>query len=139
AEANYHFALKDLIGASGSFSDLHYSDVPGSVSAAFNLTDTRTASGSAFWLHGFGRDWAGLNYRFRRITFDPNGETRVHSITAVDTITLPGHLTISGFIGPDYSDNQGVPPTGGSSIHFSDWSLSGCAEVGWQKEHTSVA
>src|SRR5205814_3838961 len=77
AEANYHVALQDLIGVSGSFSDLHFSDVPGNVSPSFNLTNTRTIAGSAFWLHGFGRDWAGVNYRFQRITFDPNRETRV--------------------------------------------------------------
>jgi len=140
AEANYHFALKDVIGASGSFSDLHFSDVPGNVSPGFNLTNTRTASGSAFWLHGlFGRDWAGVSYRFQRVTFDPNGETRVHSITAVDTIDLPGRFTISGFVGPEYSDNQGVDPASGLAIHFSDWSFAGGAEIGWQKEHTSVA
>jgi hypothetical protein len=140
AEANYHFALKDVIGASGSFSDLHFSDVPSDVSTGFNLTNTRTAAGSAFWLHGlFGRDWAGVSYRFQRVTFDPNGETRVHSITAVDTIDLPGRFTISGFVGPEYSDNQGVDPASGLAIHFSDWSLSGGAEVGWQKEHTSLA
>ena len=140
AEVNYHLALKDVIGASGSFSDLHFSDVPGNVSPGFNLTNTRTASGSAFWLHGlFGRDWAGVSYRFQRVTFDPNGETLVHSIMGVDTINLPGRFTVSGFIGPEYSDNQGVDPVSGLPTHFSDWSLAGGAEVGWQKEHTSVA
>jgi hypothetical protein len=140
AEANYHFALKDVIGASGSFSDLHFSDVPSGVSTGFNLTNTRTATGSAFWLHGlFGRDWAGVSYRFQRVTFDPNGETRVHSITAVDTINLPGRFTVSGFIGPEYSDNQGVDPASGLPTHFTEWSFSGGAEGGWQKEHTSVA
>jgi hypothetical protein len=140
AEANYHFALKDVIGATGSFSDLHFSEVPGNVSPAFNLSNTRTAAGSVFWLHGlFGRDWAGVSYRFQRVTFDPNGETRVHSITVVDTINLPGRFTVSGFIGPEYSDNQGVDPASGLPTRFTDWSFSGGAEVGWQKEHTSVA
>jgi hypothetical protein len=119
---------------------LHFSDVPGNVSPGFNLTNTRTATGSAFWLHGlFGRDWAGVSYRFQRVTFDPNGETLVQSIMALDTIDLPGRFTISGFVGPEYSDNQGVDPASGLAIHFSDWSLAGGAEVGWQWEHTSVA
>lgn len=137
AEINYHFALKDVVGASGSFYDLHYSNVP----EGFILTNTRTASGSAFWLHGlFGRDWAGINYRFQRVTFDPNGETRVHSISFVNTINLPNRLTLTGFIGPEYSDNQGLTPAGGGTAsRFSDWSLAGGIEAGWQKDHTSIA
>ncbi len=139
AEANYHFALRDVVGASGSFYDLHFSDVP----AGFTLTNTRTAAASAFWLHGlFGRDWAGVSYRFQRVTFDPSGETRVHSIMAVNTVSLPGRFTVTGFIGPEYSDNQGLVPTGGGAgqaFHFSDWSVAGGVEAGWQKEHTNVA
>jgi hypothetical protein len=136
AEANYHFALKDVIGGSGSFSNLHFSDVP----AGVTLTNTRTAAASAFWLHGlFGRDWAGISYRFQRVIFDPSGETLVHSIMVVDTITLPGRLTVSGFVGPEYSDNRGLVPVTGEFSHFSDWTVAGGAEVGWKKEHTSVA
>ena len=137
AEMNYHFALKDLVGASGSFYDLHYSDAP----AGFGLTNTQSASGSAFWLHGlFGRDWAGVTYKFQRVTFDPNGESRVHSILAVNTINLPNRFTVTGFAGPEHSDNQGLTPAGGGTArHFSDWSMSGGIEVGWQKDHTSVA
>ena len=132
AEANYHFALKDVVGASGSFSDLHFSDVP----EGFTLTNTRTAAASAFWFHGLcGRDWAGISYRFQHMTFDPNGETSVHSIMAVNTVSLPGRFTVSAFVGPEYSDNQ----VAGQASHFNDWSLAGGVEAGWQKEHTSVA
>jgi hypothetical protein len=137
AEANYHFALKDVIGASGSFYDLHFSDVP----AGFTLFNTRGTAASAFWFHGlFGRDWAGISYRFQRVTFDPigetgepSGETRVHSIVVVNTVSLPGRFTVTGFIGPEHSDNQG------QASQFSDWSLAAGVEAGWQKEHTSVA
>jgi hypothetical protein len=136
-EINYHFALKDVIGGSGSFSDLHYSDAP----SGFTLTNSRTAEGSAFWLHGlFGRDWAGVNYRFQRVTFDPTGETLVHSILAIDTIKLASGLTLTGFIGPEYSDNRGLTPNGGDTPeHFNEWSYSGGIEAGWQRAHTSVA
>jgi hypothetical protein len=136
AEVNYHFALKDVVGASGSFYDLHFSDVP----QGFTLTNTQAATASVFWLHGFGRDWAGISYRFQRVTFDPNGETRVHSIMAVNTMNLPGRLTVTGFFGPEYSDNHGlVPAGGGAQANFSEWSVTGGVEAGWQKEHTSVA
>ena len=140
-QANYHFALNDMLGANGSFYDLHFSDPPKGVT----LTNTRTASGSAFWLHGFGRDWAGVDYRFERVTFAPSannagGETRLHSILAVDTINLPNRFTVTGFLGPEYSENQGLI-SGGSetSATFSEWSVAGGVEAGWQKDHTSVA
>ena len=137
AEVDYHFALKDVIGASGSYSSLHFRDVP----AGAQLIDTQTASGSAFWLHGlFGRDWAGVAYHFQRVTFDPNGETLVHSFMVVNTITLPNRFTLSGFIGPEYSKNRGLTPTGGGTASdFNDWSVAGGIEAGWQKDHTSVA
>ena len=40
-ETNYHFALNDLIGASGSYYDLHFSNV----AAGTELTDSQTAIG----------------------------------------------------------------------------------------------
>jgi len=139
AEANYHFALKDVIGASGSFYDLHFdnTDVP----QGSSLINTQSASGSAFWLHGlFGRDWAGVSYRFQRVTFDPSGETRVHSMMVVNTIKFANRFTVTGFVGPEHSDNLGlVQGGGGTAKQFSDWSVAGGVEAGWQKDHTSVA
>src|SRR5712692_10322777 len=75
-EMNYHFALNDLVGASGSFYNLNFPD------AGAQLTDSQTASGSAFCLHRFfRRDWGGVSYRFDRINGD--GETRAHSFMVV--------------------------------------------------------
>ncbi|HWZ81743.1 MAG TPA: hypothetical protein VNW47_03915 [Terriglobales bacterium] len=139
-EANYHFALNDLAGVSGSFYDLHFSDV----AQGATLTNSRTASASAFWLHGFGRDWLGIDYRFQRLTFggsteNSDGETRVHSILAVNTITLPNHFTVTGFVGPEYSENQGLVPGSTTPSNFNEWSFSGGVEAGWQRDHTSLA
>ena len=137
AEINYHFALKDVVGVSGSFYDLHFNDVtPGEV-----LADTRTAAGSAFWLHGlFGRDWIGASYRFERFTFDPgSGQTNLHSFLIIDSYDLPGRFTISGFVGPEYSDNRGLlNGSGDPEEQFTNWSVAAGADLGWQKEHTSV-
>jgi len=143
-EADYHFALNDVMGASGSFTGLHYTDqAPGAV-----LADNRSASGSAFWLHGFGRDWIGASYHFQHLTFDPSegavgvvsGVTDVHSFLAVNTITLPSRVTLSGFVGPEYSDNRGLVAGGSEQAsNFTDWSVAGGAEVDWQRDHTAVA
>lgn len=138
-EANYHFARKDVVGASGSFYALHYSDVS---TGAGTLENTQTASGTAFWLHElFRRDWGGFGYVFQQITFDPNGETRVHTFAAMDTLSLSKAFSVSAFIGPQYSENQGLKATDPSAGHltFNDWSLAGGVEANWQKERTSVA
>ena len=138
-ETNYQFALRDVVGASGSFYDLHYRAAPVGTQT---LVDTRTASGSAFWLHRlFRQDWAGLSYGFERLTFDPDGETRVHSFLVVNTLSVTSKFTISAFIGPEYSDNRGVAAVdpGAGVTQFSDWSLAGGLEGGWQSKRTSLA
>ena len=139
-ETNYHCALKDVVGASGSFYALHYSDVS---TGTGTLENTQTASGTAFWLHElFRRDWGGFSYAFQRITFDPSGETRVHTFAAMNTLSLSKTFTVSAFIGPQYSDNQGVAATGanaGRLSSFNDWSFAGGVEGNWQDERTSVA
>ncbi|MBZ5616934.1 MAG: hypothetical protein LAO23_23290 [Acidobacteriia bacterium] len=133
-ESTYHFARYDLIGASGSFYDLHFTNVP--PPPAIQLTDTQTASGSAFWLHRlFGGDWGGISYRFDRITFNPHGETRVHTFSAVDTISLSKRFSLSAFVGPQYSENQGLAQLAPSNA----WSVAAGAEGGWQGERTSVS
>ncbi len=138
-ETNYHFALKDVVGASGSFFDLHFSDAQGTS----NLTNARAATASAFWLHGLFRgDWAGISYRFERLTFDPDGETIAHSFMVVNTLSLPNRFTLAVFAGPEYSDNRGVTPANGGAgpvVQFSNWTVATGAEAGWQKDHTSVA
>jgi hypothetical protein len=135
-ETNYHFALNDLIGASGSFFDSHFSNVAGEQ----QLANTQTASGSAFWLHRiFREDWGGVSYRFDRITFDPSGESRVHSFYAVNTLSLSKRFTLSAFVGPQYSENQGLIYGASQPTNTNGWSVAGGAEVGWRDQHTSVS
>ena len=136
-ETNYHFALNDVLGASGSFYDLNFSNVP----AGTELTDSETASGAAFWLHRIFRgDWAGASYRFDRIAFT-GGETRVHSFFAVNTLDLSHRFTLTAFAGPQCSDNQSVAGTIGSAqaTQSNDWSLAGGVQGGWQNRRTSIS
>jgi hypothetical protein len=134
-ETNYHFALNDLIGASGSFIDLHYTNGP----AGTPLTDSQTASGSAFWLHRiFQGDWGGASYGFQRITFGPASETRVNSFLAVNSLSLSKRFTLTGFVGPQYLENQGLAPGGTSISQSNNWSVAGGVEGGWRNQRTSV-
>jgi len=135
-ETNYHIALNDVVGASGSFYDLHFTNVP----AGTLLTDSQTASGSAFWLHRlFHGDWAGTNYRFERLTFSPGGgEARVHSFFAVDTLNLSKRFTLTGFVGPQYLEGQGLAPGGMPISQSNNWSVAGGVEGGWRNQRTGV-
>ena len=136
-ETNYHFALNDLIGASGSFYDSHFTNVP----TGIELTNSETASGSAFWLHRIFRgDWGGTSYRFDRLTVNlGGGEARGHSGFAVDTLNLAKRFTLTGFVGPQYSENQGLALGGSQPTHWNGWSVAGGAEGGWQNQRTSVS
>lgn len=138
-ETNYHFARNDVIGASGSFYSLHYRDIS---TGAGSLADTQTAMGSGFWLHKvFQSNWTGIGYRFQWMTYGPIGETRVHSFSIVNTLTLARAFTLSAFIGPEYSDNYGTTASGanaGQLSSFSSWSTAGGVDLGWQKQRTSL-
>jgi hypothetical protein len=132
-ETNYHFALNDLVGASGSFYDLHFTNV----SAGTQLMDSQTASGAAFWLHRILRgDWAGTSYDFQRIAFGSSGETRVHSFLAVNTLGISNRFTLAGFVGPQYLENQA--PGGMQISQSNSWSVAGGIEGGWADQRTSV-
>jgi len=136
-ETNYHFALNDLIGASGTFYDLHFTNVP----AGTPLTDSQTATAAAFWLHRLiGEDWGGVGYHFERITFNPSGETRVHSFVVMNSLSLSKRFTLTGFVGPQYSENNGLVSGGGTQpIQSNGWSVSGGAAGGWKNQHTSIS
>lgn len=136
-ETNYHFALNDLIGASGTFYNLHFTNPPKGTA----LADSQTATASAFWLHRLvGEDWGGVAYHFERITFNPTGETLVHSFLVMNTLSLSKRFTLSAFVGPQYSENDGLVSGGGTqAIQSNEWTVSGGVEVGWRNQHTSVS
>jgi hypothetical protein len=141
-ESNYHFALNDLVGASGSFYDLHFTNPTSSVPAGElteQLTGSETAAGSAFWLHRiFGGDWGGTSYRFQRIAFN-GGEARVHSFLAVDTWSVATRFTLTGYIGPQYSGNNGLIPGASEPTESNNWSLAGGIDGSWRNERTTVS
>jgi hypothetical protein len=132
--------LNDLIGASGSFYDSHFSN-PGEAQPTIPLTNSQTASASAFWLHRIVRgDWGGVSYRFDRITFNlGGGESLVHSFFAVNTLNLSNRFTFTGFVGPQYSDNQGLVPGASLPSQTTGWSVAGGVEGGWKNQRTSVS
>jgi hypothetical protein len=57
----------------------------------------------------------------------------------VDTLSLWKRLTLTGSVGPEYSENQGLVTGATQATQSSGWSVSGGAEGGWQGERISIA
>jgi len=133
---NYQFALNDMVGASGTFSNLHYpnqAQVPG-------LSDSSSQSGLAFYSHRVGREqYLGVTYSFQRLLSSPTigkTETQVHSALFFYTFTpSSSKLSISFFGGPQYSDTTLPPP----NRALKSWTGSGGTSLAWQAKLTSFA
>lgn len=137
----YQFALSGMIGASGAFTNLHYSNpqqVPG-------LSDSNSQSGSAFYafrsakLHYFG-----VIYQYQRLLASPNqstSETQTQAALLFYTFLPSTHFSISLFGGPQHSDT--VQPTLTTTqeplpeLHM--WSPVAGASLNWQRHLTAIA
>lgn len=134
AELTYQFALNGMVGASGSFTNLHYPDpaeVPG-------LYDSSSKGGSAFYNHRLsGKHYIGVTYQYQDLLAYPTGfraETQTHSVLFFYTAYLKPTFSLSFFGGPQYSDTQEntVP-----ALHA--WSPAAGASLSWQGRQTSLA
>jgi hypothetical protein len=130
----YQFGLNSMVGATGSFSNLHYpnlSQVPG-------LFDSSSQGGSVFYSHRVLRKhYIGAGYRYQRTLSYPVGadsEVQGHTAFLFYTIYLKPTFSLSLTGGPQYSDK-----TQSSSPAFRTWSPAIAASIGWQGRHTSLA
>jgi hypothetical protein len=57
----------------------------------------------------------------------------------VDTLNISKRFTLTGFIGPQYSENQGLAPVTAQPTQSSQWSVAGGAEGVWKNQHTSLS
>jgi hypothetical protein len=146
AGINYQFGAGSTVGASGTFYDSHYYDVPNSAS----LQDTRTVGMQGFYTHRLTpKNWTGVTYRFQRLTFQPVPDQVVtHSVLLFHTIYLQPRMQLSFFAGPQYSDVDSHTVSTMITLPFvylvsvptssKRWSASGGASYSWQGEHTSA-
>jgi hypothetical protein len=134
AEITYQFSANDMIGASWTFTNLHYTDpaqVPG-------LFDSSSQGGSAFWNHRLAKKhYMGASYQYQRILSYPVGpqnETQTHAIMLFYTVYLQPNLSLSVSAGPQHSEVSQAPlPSAGT------WSPAAAASLGWQAHHTNLA
>jgi hypothetical protein len=134
ATLTYQFAANAMVGASGTFSNLHYANqaqVPG-------LSDSSSKGGSAFYSYRLSKmHYIGITYQYQMFLAYPSlgqSETQSHSIFGFYTVYLKPTLTVSLFGGPQYSNTQQFgQPT------LSSWSPAGGASMNWQGRLTSFA
>jgi hypothetical protein len=134
AELTYQFSATGMIGASGTFTNLHFPDpteVPG-------LYDSSSRGGSAFYSHRLSRkQYVGAMYQYSRMLAYPVGaqsETQTHTVFAFYTIYLKPNLSLSLSGGPQHYDAAQVPQPASRS-----WSPAATASLGWQGRHTTLA
>jgi hypothetical protein len=134
AEITYQFSANDMVGASGTFTNLHYSNsaqVPG-------LYDSSTQGASAFFNHRLSkRHYMGASYQYQRIVSYPIGaqsDTQTNAVTVFYTFYPQPKLSLSVSAGPQHSNvNQSPLPSSQS------WSPEVTASMGWQARHTNLA
>jgi len=137
----YQFAANQMVGASGSFTNLHYSDqaeVPG-------LFDSESQGGSAFYsFRASQAHYLGVSYQYQRLLSFPTqgqNETEAQAILLFYTFQPSKRFSISMFGGPQYSNigpqfSVGATTTQpGSRI----WTPAGGASMNWQGQFTSLA
>ena len=134
AELTYQFSATGMIGASGTFTNLHYpnpTEVPG-------LYDSSSQGGSAFYSHRLSKKhYLGALYQYSHIVAYPVGaqsETQTHTIFGFYTIYLKPNLSLSFSGGPQYSDTAQTPQPS-----LRTWSPAATASLGWQGRHTTFA
>jgi hypothetical protein len=134
ATLTYQFSANGMVGASGTFTNLHYLDqaqVPG-------LFDSVSRGGSAFYNHRLSKmHYIGATYQYQMFLAYPTvgqSETQVHSALLFYTLYLKPTLSISLFGGPQYSDTSqfGVPSS-------TSWTPAAGASMSWQGRLTSFA
>lgn len=134
AELTYQFSANGMVGASGTFTNLHYpnpSQVPG-------LFDSSSKGGSAFYSHRLSRKhYVGATYQYSRILAFPAGaqaEVQTHTVFGFYTIYLKPNLSVSMSGGPQHSNTtQFLTPSSQS------WSPAATASLGWQGRQTTFA
>jgi hypothetical protein len=137
---NYQFSRNSMVGASGTFTNLHYpdpSEVPG-------LYDTSSQAGSAFYsLRLSKQNYLGAAYQYQRLVAYPSeglSETQTHAALLFYTFYPNAHLSFSFFGGPQYSDTIQPPVSASAPLPvLKGWSPAAGASAAWQGLQTSVA
>jgi hypothetical protein len=137
----YQFALNEMVGASGTFTNLHYpnqSEVPG-------LFDSESQGGSAFYALRISKvNYVGAAYQYQRLLSFPTlgtNETQTHALLLFYTLYPTSRFSISIFGGPQYADSgpQFASTVSTRSPASSGWNPEAGGSVSWQGRVTNLA
>jgi hypothetical protein len=141
AGITYQFAANGMVGASGTFTNLHYpnqAEVPG-------LFGSSSQAGSVFYSFRISKEhYIGVTYQYQRLLSYPTqgqNETQTQSVLLFYTLYLSKEFTISAYGGPQYA-NVGpqflgtvLTPAPG----FKSWNPQVGGSLSWQGRLTNVA
>lgn len=138
----YQMGAGTILGGSGSYSLLNYSNLQGG--PGVQLIDSRTTGADVFYQHRLlPKHWIGLTYGFQRFTF--NGgveESDAHSALLFYTAMIRPHFVVSLFGGATHTQTDGFAAivTSGATTPGTrtQWSPSAGATFGWQTPHTGI-
>jgi hypothetical protein len=141
AGITYQFSVNAMIGASGTFTNLHYPDpaeVPG-------LYDAASRGASAFYSYRLSRqNYIGATYQYQELLSYPapvTNETQTHGAFLFYTYYPSSRFSFSLFGGPQYY--SAGPQYAGAGLAnvpaAQSWSPAGGASLNWQVQHSSVA
>jgi hypothetical protein len=137
----YQYSANDMMGAGGTFSNLHYADTK----QVTGLWDSSSQAASVFYTHRLSKQhYVGAAYQYRRLMSYPGGvdaETQAHSVFLFYTVYPNRRLSISFFGGPQHSDT--VQPAVDSleypAFSLRSWSPAGGASLDWEGHFVSAA
>jgi len=141
ASLSYQFALNGMVGASGTFTNLHYpnpSEVPG-------LYDSASQGVSAFYSLRISKiHYLGATYQYQRLVSYPTiglNETQTHAVMLFYTLYPTSHFSMSFFGGPQYSNTvqPPVPPSNIAIPPAKAWTPAAGASLSWQARLSSVS
>jgi hypothetical protein len=130
-----------MIGASGTFTNLHYpnqSEVPG-------LFDAESQGGSAFYAIRISKvNYLGVAYQYQRLQSFPTlgtNETQTHALLVFYTLRPSTRFSISVFGGPQYAELGPQFSTTAStpSPASNSWNPEAGGSVSWQGRVTNLA
>jgi hypothetical protein len=141
AGITYQFGANSMVGASGTFSNLHYpnpTEVPG-------LYDAASRSASAFYSARLAKQhYIGVTYQYQQLLSYPGSavnETQTDGAFLFYTFYPSPTFSLSFFGGPQYysAGAQEISPTLPAVAAARSWSPAGGASVNWQSAHSSAA
>jgi hypothetical protein len=139
----YQFAANSMVGAGGTFTNLHY---PNQATQVPGLYDSSSQGGLAFYSVRVSKmNYFGATYQYQRLASYPapgTNETQTHALLLFYTVYPTKRFSISVFggpqyadVGPQFSDTASTPPTAA----FRSWNPSAGGSVGWQGRLSSLA